>query len=348
MEIKVCKDTISKMIILCEKHKLNTLKKYELENILEHEDYKIEYERYNNAGGPRGGFSKEEYVDFFMNFFKLRIDEINNDRLKMRYNELKYLFDNLDFYKKQVEILDHLTEKDIREALKYTFNGLPENIKFDKLNFIFSVGLGNSIGWFYKDYSHYDIVHFLKKFDLQIVKNTIAHEIHHIGLNMFFEKLGVDDLDAEGYLYMFLAGEGLAVKYCNNGEGILTKSIYNSEHNIGIDKYTWEYLNNDFNDTFKNFKDQICKIRNGKIKDISELSEYLSEYWLGLHSKEQDKTEVPKLMHSRNYSFGNDIWGLIHDIYGKNKVFETLANPKKFPEVFNSALLKIGRSDLEI
>ncbi|MDT8719582.1 hypothetical protein IAI10_23345 [Clostridium sp. 19966] len=28
--------------------------------------WKLEFERYTNAGGPRGGFTKEEFVDFFM------------------------------------------------------------------------------------------------------------------------------------------------------------------------------------------------------------------------------------------------------------------------------------------
>lgn len=348
MEIRVNRDTISEMIELCEKHKNNTLKQAELEMLLEHEDYKIEFERYNKTGGPRGGFSKEEYVDFFMNFFKLNPIEIKNERLKMRYSDLKYFFDNLDFYKEQIEMLDCINETVIAEALTYTFCGLPESLKLDKLYFIFSVGLGNSGGWLYKDYSQYDIVYFLKKFDMNIVSNTIAHEVHHIGLNMFFNSLELETLGLEEYFYLMFSGEGLAVKYCNNGEGILTKRIYDSEPNIGMGEFSWQYLNNDFDDTYMNFKDHISKIRNGEIKDMNELGKYISEYWMGLHTKEQDKTEIPKLTQSRNYSLGNDIWGLIHDTYGKDVVFNTLANPMKFRELYNNALQKINRSDLMI
>ncbi len=347
MEIKISMETITKMINLCENHKKGVLNKHELEELLDHEDYKVELDRYNNAGGPRGGFTKEEYVDFFINFFKLNVNDIKNERLRMRYNDLKFFFDNLDFYKEQIKKLNSLNDSVIEECLKYTLYGLPDDIKLDKLHLIFSLGLGNSGGWFYKHYSHYDIVQFLKDFDLKIVKSTIAHESHHIGFSLYLSNLDLSKLTVEEHLYLFLAGEGLAVKYCNNGQGVLTKKIYDSEPNIGIDKATWEYLNDNFEETYKHFKEQVYKVRNGEINDMDKLDKYISEYWFSLHIDSQDKFEIPKLKHSRNYSFGNDLWGLIHDIYGKDMVFKILTDLKQFPEVLNNAFEKINRGDLK-
>lgn len=348
MQINIRYSTIPKMLELCKRHKEGRLNKFELEELLEHEDYKVEFDRYNNEGGPRGGFSKEEYVDFFMNFFTLNQEDIKNQRLKMRYDQLKYLFDNLSFYEENYKKVHSITKEHVLKGLECTYYGLPDEIRFERLDIIFSIGLGNSGGWFYKCFSHYDIVQFLKDFDVDTIVNTIAHECHHIGYMKLCSIIDCDNLSPEEYLYFFLAGEGLAVKYCNNGEGILTKKIYNSQVNIGLDTYTWSYLKNDFEDTFTEFKMQINKIRNGEIKNIDDLSSYISEYWMSLYTKEQLNTELPKLKHSRNYFFGCDVWGLIHDVYGNEKVFETLTDLKQFPYIFNSALEKVGRTDLLI
>lgn len=267
MKINIRYKTIPKMIDICKKHKASKLDRVELESLLEHEDYKVEFDRYNNIGGPRGGFTKEEYIDFFMNFFKLNFKEIKNERLKLRYEDLKYFFDNLDFYESQLEKIYDLDEKYVLEALEYTFKGLPESVKFESLDFIFSVGLGNSGGWFYNSCSHFDIIQYLKNFDLENIKHIIAHEIHHVGFNMFVDKLGIEEnLPNEEILFLFLAFEGLAVKYCNNGEGILTKGIYENEtKNIGLDKVTWNYLNSNFNSIFDEFKSQLDKIKKMKL-----------------------------------------------------------------------------------
>lgn len=347
MEISVRNSTLPKMLEICKKHKRSELHKEELEEILEHDDYKVEFDRYNSGDNPRGGFSKEEYVEFFMNLFSLDVNEIKNERLKLRYKDLKYFFDHLDYYEAQVKRLNEITEKQILEALKYTFKGLPESIKFERLDFIFSVGLGNSGGWFHKSYSHYDIVHYLKAFDLDIIMHTIAHEIHHVGFLKFIETLKIEEnLTPEENLFLFLAFEGLAVKYCNNGEGNLTSRIYKNEvPNIGLDKLTWNYLNSDFDNIFNNFKTQVKKLISKETADVNQL---ISDYWLSLHSSEQDKSELPKLKHSRNYSLGNNLWGLIHDVYGKEKVFETIQDLSKFTEVLNPALERIGRKDLNI
>jgi len=334
------------MLEICYSHKQGKLKKEDLEEMLNHKDYRIELERYNNAAGPNGKFSKDEYIEYFTNFFSLEESDIKSRMLKARYSKLKYFFNNLKAYEEKLVSLMKITEKDIIQALEYTHRGLPEDIRFEELNLIFSIGLGASGGWFYENYAHFDIVKFLDEIDS--IPTVIAHECHHIGLNKMFSDIDINKIKPEEFLYLFLSGEGLAVKYCNNGEGILTKKIYNQEPNIGLDKYTWDYLTDDFSNMFRNFKLQVEKIRKEEIKDLNDLNQYIAEYWMNLHTEEQDKNEVPKLKHSRNYFFGNELWGLIHDVYGREKVFDTLKNLSQFPIVYNSALEKIGRSDLYI
>jgi hypothetical protein len=347
MKVKVRCETVPRMIELCKKHKAGNLDEKELIELLEHEDYIVEFNRYNSGGNPRGGFSKEEYIEFFMNFFSLCRDEIKNERLKLRYNDLKYLFDNLDFYESQLINLNYITEDVILESLKYTFDGLPESLELENLDFIFSIGLGNSGGWFYDNCSHYDMVIFFKNFDLECIKHYFAHETHHVGLAKYVDSLGIEkDLTLEECLYLLLAVEGLAVKYCNNGEGVLTKRIYKDEpENIGLDKYSWDYLNKEFYTIYDTFREHTKKLRS---KEITDLEQIISEYWFSLHTSEQSEDEAPKLRHSRNYSLGNELWGLINDVYGKDKVFDTIKNIKYFPQVLSSALITIGREDLII
>ena len=348
MEINLRNSTIDPMLALCKKHKQGNLKREELENLLEHEDYQLELDRYNKEGGPRGGFTKEEFVDFFMNFFELNPEEIQNVRLKMRYSYLKELFDNLDYFCKQAELVKTITKGHVLKTLQYTQFGLPENIKLERLDIIFSLGLGPSGGWFYNNASQYDLIHFFKDFDRDRLLHVIAHESHHIGMGKLYGGIDEARITPEEYLYIFLSGEGLAIKYCNNAEGVLTKKIYNDASNIAYDEYTMEYLRNDFMETFKRFKEQIEMCRNGQIKTVTELAPYLAEYWMNLHTHQQDKNEVPKLSASRNYTFGCEIWGLIYDVFGNWKVFELLNNPKEFPAAFNEALKEIGRTDLYI
>lgn len=141
---------------------------------------------------------------------------------------------------------------------------------------------------------------------------------------------------------MYFSGEGLAVKYCNNAEGVLSKSIYQSANNIGLDDFTWKYLNDDFYNTMANFRKTISDIRDNNIRSVDELDKLILGYWMNPYTEEQDKKEIPKLKHFRLYSFGNDIWGIIHDCFGKSVVFETLRNPESFPVIFNNCLHKIG------
>lgn len=348
MEINIRYETVSKMLELCRKHKEGKLQRTELEELLNHDDYKVEFERYNQKGLPMCGIKKEEFIEYFMNFFHLDIADIKNERLKIHHGQYTYLFNNLDFYEKEIEKLKNFSVNIFKEGLQYTFNGLPEEVSFNRLDFIFTISIGNSFGWFYEHYLHFDILYFFKVVDMNIFRSYIGHEVHHIGFNKFTEKIYERDLSLEEQLYLFLAFEGLAVKYCNNGQGILTSSIYDGEANIGIDNFTWRYFENDFNHMYDNFKNQIRSIREGRIKNVEELNEIISNYWLNLYTDEQEKSEVPKLMHSRNYYFGCNIWGLIHDIYGKEKVYEVVSNPKLFPEIFNKALQHIGKEALSI
>lgn len=143
----------------------------------------------------------------------------------------------------------------------------------------------------------------------------------------------------------FLSGEGCAVKYGNNFEGILTKKIYGDQE-MTINQKSYQYYISNFNTIYDVFKSDIKRIRSGEIKNLDELEKlFMDNYY---YRDVVIGGEVHKfyLHNPIAYYFGADIWGLIHDVYGRKMVFELLMNTEYFFEYYNKALIKKNRDDL--
>lgn len=343
MKIEVSYETVGEMLQLCRQLKEGVLDRDRLESLLDHEDYQLEFARY------QGRVSREEFIEFFINFFDLNYQEITNDDFKSHYENYQYLFANLDLYERECQKLEQYTKEDFALQAEIAMKGLPEDVSLPELKFVFTISIGMSFGWVYGNCSHFDVIQLVKEFGVEDFKSAVAHEIHHIGMNKFYEQIDLEGLSLEELFYLYFSGEGLAVKYCNNAEGHLSKPIYKGETNVGLDDFTWEYLNNDFDDTYNHFIEHLEMIRSGKINSREELErDLIQKYWMDTHTKEQDSDEKPRLKHFRLYSFGNEIWGVIHDVFGKDKVFKTLRNLATFPKVYNEAVKKIGREEYSI
>jgi uncharacterized protein YjaZ len=335
--------SIKNMLTLCEKLTAEKIEKKDIENILKHEDYKFEFMRY------KGRVSEDEYIDYLLELSILNEKDITNMDLKTHHSYYKDLINNLEFYREKLtELEELLTPSLFDEQVSIALKGLPDDIKLPDLNFIFTIGIGQSFGYVYENGMHFDFLQLAKDKSISDFCSTIAHEVHHVGLNTIEKQLDLNTISLEGLFYLYFTGEGLAVKYCNNAEGILSKSIYSGVKNKGLDAFTWKYLNEDFYNTMTHFKNDISDIRKNNIKSVDELDKLMKQYWMNPYTEKQNKEEIPKLKHFRLYSFGNDIWGIIHDCFGKSAVFETLKNPEKFPVIFNKALDKIGCGQFKI
>jgi len=343
MQFSINYSTILPMLQLCRKLKYGDLQEDELRQILRHEDYQFEFSRYKNR------VSEEEFTNYFLNLPHLTEDAITNRDLKVHHNFYLYLLDNLDFFiSKAQELPLYLTQDIFQEQINNALHWLPDGLILPDMKYVFTLGIGASGGYVFGNGSHYDFIQLIKYQSLDVFCSTLAHETHHVGFGVITKSIDIDSLPLEALFYWSFAGEGLAVKYCNNAEGVISKSIHEGAKNIGLDSFTWEYLNNDFDDTMIHFRESIRRIRNNEIKSIEELDKHLKEYWMNSWTKEQQSGDIPKLLHFRLYSFGNDIWGVIHDCFGKDVVYDTLRNPWKFPSVFDEALQKICRTDLQI
>lgn len=337
MNINVRKSTIIPMINIVKNKKKGINIEKDLSLLLDHPDYQIEFQRYQKDGVDRS-FTKEEFMNFFCNIDSIKKTDISNMRLRQRYDSLKELFGNTEKYEKRYETVINLTSDYIKDAHNITFNGLPEMYHITDLEVVISIGLGQSGGWFYNGHSHYDLMQFFEDGVDDVLKHTIAHESHHLGFERLF-----NDIDTSNYSYndlflLYLSGEGLAVKYCNNGEGKLTKRIYDNNVNCGVNEVDWSYMMEEFDYSFNRLK--TFYNRENLTKESFENE--IVNYWFKL---EEDK--LPK-MQSRNYYMGAEIWGLIHDTYGMEKTFEIMRDMTTFRHYFNQALIKIGKQELSL
>ena len=342
MKFSIRYSSIKEMLKLCKKLKSETVKKSEIERILNHKDYQFEFLRYEDR------ISKEEFIYYFLNIPNLLKDDMKNKDLKIHHKYYKDLLDNLNFYEKKLSELKKLTPDLFKRQISTALKGLPNDIIFPDLSFIFTIGIGQSFGYIYGNGMHFDYLQLAKEMKFEDFCAVISHEVHHVGTNLIYEKINLNSIPLEALFYLYFSGEGLAVKYCNNAEGVLSKSIYSGPKNIGLDNFTWKYLNNDFYNAMEEFKNTISDIRSSRINSIDELEKHIMVYWMNSYTDDQNKGEIPKLKHSRLYSFGNDIWGIIHDCFGKDMVYKTLKNPMKFPHVFNKALEQLGHEEFKI
>lgn len=336
-------DTIENMLSLIELKNSKNDRKDLLKDLLNHEDYLFEFRRYG------GSISKEEFYDYLISLIEIRDEEINNTLLKLHHKYYIDAINNMEYYWiKLYELKERPINSDLHYSISLAKKGLPSNTNLSDLKIIFTIGIGPSFGYVYEDCIHFDFLQLCKDYSYEQFFSNLAHEIHHLGMNKIYQNLDMDNLGLEELYYLFFSGEGLAVKYCNNAKGTISKPVYNTIENIGLDNETWEYLNNDFMNTFHRFKEDIDNIRSGKINSRQMLEEVISNYWMNPNMEYSKLGQPSILKHTRLYSFGNDIWGVIHDVFGMDVVFDTILNPHKFRNVYNSAVKLINLQEITI
>ena len=101
---------------------------------------------------------------------------------------------------------------------------------------------------------------------LETLSSLIAHEVHHLAMWKFVSPFINSLTLEERYIFSF-SGEGLAIKFCNNAKGAISKEIDKTRPvNEGLDSFSMNYLNGQFYEDLKVFEDTLIKIRSGKMK----------------------------------------------------------------------------------
>lgn len=338
MKITIRKDTIQPMLEFCRKFKAGHFDRSCLEDLLNHEDYQVEFTRYQQD------ISKSAFIDYFENIFETTVEEIENMRFKIHYEHFMEFINQIDQWEANYQYLfDHITEEWINEGIQYALKGLPDEINFDKVQLLFTVSIGNSFGWPYiqENLIHFD---FMKFFDFLNIrtqkgiikfKTLIGHEFHHIGIQRLYDKIETKSV-LEDFL-LFMSFEGLAIKFCNNFEGILNKKIYESlPANIGMDKSTFAFYRQDFPNMLPIFLDHLIQLEKSDA-DEDKLMELIN-YWRDPYQPDEDRSQAPKLLQSPNYYMGSEIYGMIYDLIGKENLYGAIKHPETITPLIRECL----------
>lgn len=294
----------------------------ELRQILSLPDYKVEFERYGLANLPVCGINFEEAVDFFMNFDK---KDFINQRLQYKKESFIRFYNDIENRIDSINSFTSLTNKD-RELIELLLkNALPDEALNDtpELNIILIVSVGNSMGWPYEHYIDYDLANldaFKNKNDFL---HVTAHEIHHIFVG---QMLGEEGVTPEEYFLQNFAYEGLAVHFMNNLGTINKKKKYD-DATYCMNESDMTFYEEHFDEIFEMIKNDYYSCKG---KTLEEVADIVSDHY------EQFSFMGKSIKQYPTYYFGCYMWGLIDLHYGKEKLFEIIANPKLFIEFYNA------------
>ena len=314
--------------------------KEDLVKLLNHPDYDYEFKRYALP-------SKEPLVEYLMQLNTIYPEDIpeltpKQRQFMLRHKHSKWLaaYENPGYYESlHNKINTYLTEDLLENICISVTNGLPDGVETDNIRAISTMSIGTSFGYVYDGAFHFDIMG-IDDGKLDTLPELIAHEVHHLVFMKYISAFYDSLTPEERYIFNF-SGEGLAIKFCNNAKGAISKQIDASKPaNTGLDAFSMKYLNERFHECYLVFEDTLDKIRAGKMND-DDISKQFNDFWLKFHIEGQTPNDEPALKQPRMYSFGNDLYGSIYDAYGKDVLFDCVQHPLKALKYFTDIVNNI-------
>lgn len=304
----------------------------EAEKIFSHEDYRFEIRRY-------GLTSTDPLISYFSKLRNIAdgdIPELSKERstalrdkhglwLECAMNPQKYY----ERYEKVRHILCEESLRSLQDRLRRVFL---DGTAIDNADVISTLSFGPSFGYVYENALHLDLFGIETYCTMEELPYIILHEMHHLQVQKMMGSYGsftAQFSPAERYIFRF-SGEGLAIKFCNNAEGIVSKRLdHNISANSGIPAMS--VLNRHFSEHFLLFCDTLDKVKKGLVSD-SEIEEQFRTYWWNPNLYPEEMENLPQ---TPIYSFGNELYGCIYDAFGLKVMFECFYHPIKAVEYFN-------------
>lgn len=325
MKISIHKETVAPMTAWLKNAREQGIRNEKaLRAILSMPDYGVEFQRYAEPNLPVCGIGFEEAVDFFLHFDE---KDFENPRLAYKKESFLAFYNDLDNRLKKMEMLDSITSEDLGLVERLLENGLPDSMvaEMDRFTVLLTVSIGNSMGWPYGEYIHFDVANLDTLGDKQTFLHVLAHEIHHI----MFSQLLPEEMSPRQYFFANFAFEGLAVHFCNNAATPGKPAKYPGP-TLGMDEPGWEF-----------YREQHAELLQKVLADGEKAKDLTMEQVAALVSEYEQFTftslktgETRKVLQYPTYYIGCCLWGRIDLALGKERLFEMLGSFDGFPDAW--------------
>lgn len=302
--------------------------------LLAHEDYRFELRRYEIP-------STEHLIDYFSRLDTIPPEDIpdlsdnhRKNHLREKHHQwLDCISNPQKYYDRYERLKAFFTDgflADMQRKLAEMFPAGTEMIPDPAV--VSTLSFGRSFGYPHEGAFHLDLFGVETICSLEELPRTVLHEMHHLQAFKMAEDTGGFYSGfslLERYIIGF-AWEGLAVKFCNNAEGAVSRRIEPElPPNLGVPALP--VLNEHFREHFQLFCDTVRQIRAGTITE-EEMERQQTDYWMNpclYGGKPLDQTAL--------YSFGNELYGCVYDHFGLDAAYECFYHPARLISYFNRA-----------
>ena len=297
--------------------------------ILAHEDYQFELRRY-------GISSAGHLIDYFARLNTIAPEEIPNlsggrrrNHLREKHSQwLDCIGDPQKYYGRYERMKAFFTDGFLAEMQRRLTGMFPKGTEMIPNPAVVStLSFGRSFGYPSEGALHLDLFGVEKYCALEELPQIVLHEMHHLQILKMGEGISGEQSLLDRYILGF-AGEGLAVKFCNNAEGVISRRLDRSlPPNLGVPSIP--LLNAHFPEHFRLFCDTVGRIRAGTFAE-EDMERQWEQVWMNtcLYGEEPlDQTAL--------YSFGNELYGCVYDHFGLEAAYECVYHPRRLIEYFN-------------
>ena len=298
--------------------------------ILDHPDYRFEARRY--------GLDSLDHVADYLSRLKViapsDIPDLSRDHRKNSLRDKHGLWLDCaarpEKYRERLERVRSLFTEDflaeMQRCLAAMFPAGTEMIEAPAV--VSTLSFGQSFGYPHEGAIHLDLFGIERHCTMEELPGIVLHEFHHLQMMKLRDGMG-ELTPLELYIHWF-SGEGLAVKFCNNAEGVLSRRMEpEAEPNQGIPEIGT--LNGHFEEHFRLFDDTIRRLAAGEMT-AEDAERQMLDYWMNpyLYGPEM-------LLQTPVYSFGNELYGVVYDAFGLEELYRCVREPLRLIRRFNEA-----------
>lgn len=258
-----------------------------------------------------------------------------NRRADQMWPHWKKAYTNLETYERDlVQLESRDLQVEIQEAVAFAQSWLPPSMTIPD-SYLIILPHGGSGAFVMPPSQGHDFFQLAREdagsFHLQTLAEIIAHEAHHLGLDIPYPA-GMTPTDSLVFRFLTVfIGEGTATKFINNVPGgwvprigqLQDTPIADASRNP-ITRDLWhQYIENE-ESIFNRMCQTVQALSNHKM-DKAALNQDLRDYWM---------TGAV----GRNYFLGSEFFGAIYFGMGKKGCFQAMEDPRRMFELYNQAI----------